>query len=113
MLRPQALLTGQAAVATRRKPDDDALLAAEVARRSRKIEAARAERRRVADLYQAGFFEQRELLRRLRKLHDCQRAIETQREALIAGRGELAQKKPVRSPYRRLLPTKSHLPSIN
>ncbi|MGH9846148.1 MAG: recombinase family protein, partial [Blastocatellia bacterium] len=96
MLRPHILLSGQAAVSTRRKPSGDELLAAEVARFDRKIEAARAERRRVADLYQAGFIEQHELLRRGKELDLRRRALETQRATLIAEREELAQKNRLR-----------------
>jgi hypothetical protein len=47
-------------------------------------------------LYQAGFIEQRELLRRGKELDARRRALETQREALIAERGELAQKNRLR-----------------
>jgi len=96
MLSPQMLLAGQSAVSMRRKPSGDELLAAEVARFDRKIEAARAERRRVADLYQAGFIEQHELLRRGKELDDRRRALETQRATLLAEREELAKKNRLR-----------------
>ncbi len=92
MLRPQMLLSGQAAVSTRRKPSGDELLAAEAARFDRKIDATRAERRRVADLYQAGFIEQHELIRRGKELDIRRRTLEAQREALISERQELAQR---------------------
>jgi len=91
MLRPELLLTGEAAVSTRGKTADDELLAAQVARFDRKIELAAAERRRLVDLYQAGFIEQDELLRRGKELEARQRTLETQREALITQRIELAQ----------------------
>lgn len=62
MLRPEVLLTGEAAVSMRRGTADDELLTAQVARFDRKIDSAAAERRRVADLYQAGFIEREECL---------------------------------------------------
>jgi site-specific DNA recombinase len=96
MLRPQTLLSAEAAISTRRKPSGDELLAAEVARFDRKIEAARAERRRVADLYQAGFIEQDELLRRGKELDARRRTLEAQRATLITERKELAQKNRMR-----------------
>jgi site-specific DNA recombinase len=96
MLHPQMLLAGQDAVASRRKPSGDELLEAEVARFNRKIEAASAERRRVADLYQGGFIEQHELMRRGKELDARRRALEAQRETLIGERKELAQKNRLR-----------------
>jgi site-specific DNA recombinase len=96
MLRPQMLLAGQDAVASRRKPTGDELLEAEVARFNRKIEAAGAERRRVADLYQGGFIEQHELLRRGKELDARRRILEAQRETLIGERKELSQKNRLR-----------------
>jgi site-specific DNA recombinase len=96
MLRPELLLTGEAAVSRRRETGDDELLAAQVARFDRKIESAAAERRRVADLYQANFIEREELLRRGKELELRRRALEAQREALIAQRQELAQQNRLR-----------------
>ncbi len=86
VLRPEVLLTGEAAVSMRRGTADDELLAAQVARFDRKIDSAAAERRRVADLYQAGFIEREELLRRGKELEARRRTLEAQREALIAQR---------------------------
>ncbi len=92
MLRPDVLLTGEAAVSTRRETGDDELLAAQVARFDRKIESTdAAERRRLADLYQANFIEREELLRRGKELELRRRTLEAQRQALIAEREQLAQ----------------------
>ena len=91
MMRPDVLLTGEAAVLSRRETGDDELLAAQVARFDRKIESAAAERRRVADLYQANFIPREELLRRGKELELRRRTLEAQREALIAQRQALAQ----------------------
>ncbi len=96
MLRPQVLLAGQDAVAKHSKPSGDELLAAELSRLDRKIEAVRAERRRVADLYQAAFIEQRELLQRGKELDTRRRTLELQRETLIGERKELSQKNRLR-----------------
>ena len=91
MLRPEVLLKGEAAVSARRETGDDELLAAQVARFDRKIESAAAERRRVADLYQANFIQREELLRRGKELELRRRTLEAQRQALIAQRQALAQ----------------------
>ncbi|EQD51158.1 DNA recombinase, partial [mine drainage metagenome] len=96
LLRPQTLLAGQEAVATHRKPSGDELLEAELTRLDRKIDAVCAERRRVADLYQASFIEQHELLRRGKELDARRRTLETQRETLICERKELGQKNRLR-----------------
>lgn len=96
MLRPQTLLAGEGAVAMHRKPSGDELLAAELGRLGRKIDAVCAERRRVADLYQAGFIEQHELLRRGKELDARRRELEAQRETLIKERKELGQKNRLR-----------------
>ena len=96
MLRPDVLLTGEAAVSTRRETGDDELLAAQVARFARKIESAAAERRRLADLYQANFMQREELLRRGKELEVRRRTLDVQREALIAQREELAQQNRLR-----------------
>jgi site-specific DNA recombinase len=96
LLRPQTLLAGQAAVAAQRKPTGDELLSAELVRLERKIEAVFAERRRTADLYQAGFIEQPELLRRGKELDVRRRSLEGERETLIGERKELAQQNRLR-----------------
>jgi site-specific DNA recombinase len=96
LLRPQTLLAGQAAVAAQRKPTGDELLSAELARLERKIESVLAERRRTADLYQGGFIEQPELLRRGKELDVRRRSLERERETLIGERKELAQQNRLR-----------------
>lgn len=96
MLRPQMLLSGENAVAIHRKPSTDELLATELARLDRKIDAVCAERRRVADLYQANFIQQHELMRRGKELDARRRTLETQRETLVGERKELGQKNRLR-----------------
>jgi site-specific DNA recombinase len=96
MLRPDVLLSGEAAVSTRQKAGDDELLAAQLARFDRKIDSAAAERRRLADLYQANFIDRDELLCRGKELELRSRAIEAQRQALIEQREQLAQQNRLR-----------------
>src|SRR5215471_9439197 len=76
MLRPDVLLAGETAVSTRQEAGDDDLLATQVARLNRKIDSVAAERRRLADLYQANFIEQDELLRRGKELELRRSALE-------------------------------------
>ena len=64
LLHPDTLLAGEQAVAARTPAPDDELLAAELARLDRKITAADDERRRLADLYQAGLLALPEVQRR-------------------------------------------------
>ncbi len=96
MLRPDVLLTGEAAISSPRAAGDDELLAIQLARLDRKIESVAAERRRVADLYQANFIEYEELLRRGRELELRRRALDGQRQALTDQREQLAQQNRLR-----------------
>ena len=89
--RPDVLLAGEQAVATRAPAPDDELLAAQLARLERKTEAADTERRRLADLYQAGLIELSELHRRARELDDRRSAIAKQRQSLADQRADLAK----------------------
>ena len=102
MLRPDVLLTGEAAVSTRREAGGDELLATQVARFDRKLDSVAAERRRLADLYQANFIEREELLRRGKELELRCCALEAQRRALIDQRAQLAQQNQLRDRVRRL-----------
>lgn len=96
MLRPDVLLTGEAALSGRRETAGDDLLDAQIARAVRKLNAVAAERRRVADLYQANFIAPDELLRRGKELELRCRALEEQRQALITQREQLAQRNKLR-----------------
>ena len=96
MLRPDMLLAGEAAVSTRGEAEGDELLATQVARFNRKIDSAAAERRRVADLYQANFIGREELRRRGKELELRRCALEAQRRALIEQREQLAQQNRLR-----------------
>ena len=96
MLRPDVLLTGEAAVSTRREGGSDELLATQLAGLDRKIDSVAAERRRLADLYQANFIEQEELLRRGKELESRHSALTAQRQALADQREELAHQNRLR-----------------
>jgi site-specific DNA recombinase len=89
--RPDVLLAGEHAVATRAPAPDDELLASQLARLDRKTEAADAERRRLADLYQAGLIELDELQRRARELDSRRTALAQQRQSLADQRADLAK----------------------
>ncbi|EQD47482.1 resolvase domain-containing protein, partial [mine drainage metagenome] len=73
LLQPEVLLAGEQAIAKRAPAPDDELLDAQLARFERKIEATDGERRRLADLYQAGLIELVELQRRAKEI-DARRA---------------------------------------
>ncbi len=68
---------------------DDELLATQLARLDRRAEAAQAERRRLADLYQAGVIEAADLARRAAELESRRRRLDDERETLVAQRAEL------------------------
>ncbi len=86
LLRPDVLLAGESALAAYQPAPDDELLGAELARLDRKFEAAQAERRRLADLYQAGLVEMPELQRRARDIDARANHLASQRATLIAQR---------------------------
>ena len=87
---PEVLLAGEKAVAEREPAPDDELLAKELARLERRIEATTAERRRLADLYQAGVLGPDELAQRAKDIEGRRRQLSAQRDQLLAQRRELA-----------------------
>jgi site-specific DNA recombinase len=91
LLRPEVLLAGERAVATRAPTPNDELLAAQLARLERRAEAAQAERRRLVDLYQAGLIELVELQRRAKELDGRRRSIAEQHQTLTEQRDALAK----------------------
>ena len=96
LLRPDVLLRGEHAVSVRREPAADELLQAQLVKSQRKIDAVAGERRRLADLYQAGFIGHEELLRRGNELQNREEHLRNQRDALIAQRTELAHQNTLR-----------------
>jgi site-specific DNA recombinase len=89
--RPDVLLAGEQAVATRTPAPDDELLDAQLARFDRKTRAVEEERRRLADLYQAGLIELTEMKRRAHELDQRCAALTQQRQSLADQRAELAK----------------------
>ncbi|MGP8205224.1 MAG: recombinase family protein, partial [Acidimicrobiales bacterium] len=87
---PEVLLAGERAVAERQPAPDDELLAKELTRLGRRIEATTAERRRLADLYQAGVLGPDELAQRASDIEGRRSQLSAQRDQLLAQRRELA-----------------------
>jgi site-specific DNA recombinase len=91
LLRPEVLTAGEQALAVRTPTPDDDLLAAELTRLDRKLDATDAERRRLIDLYQAGLVELPELQRRAADVEHRRRDLAERRDALTAQRDELTR----------------------
>ena len=85
------LLAGERAIAVSAPIPDDELLAAELGRLDRKIVATMAERRRLADLYQAGLIDLAELHRRSSEVAARLRDQQARRDSLAAERTALAR----------------------
>jgi site-specific DNA recombinase len=90
LLRPEVLCAGEAALRAATPSTDDELLGAELDRLTRKIDNNRAERRRLADLYQSGLLELNEVQRRAREVDTRHDTLAGQRDELIAQRQQLA-----------------------
>ena len=91
LLDPALLLAGEQAIAVHAPVPDDQLLAAELARLDRRLEAARGEHNRLIDLYQAGLIDMPELHRRATAITARQRELEEKRASLAAERADLAR----------------------
>ena len=89
--RPDLLLAGEQAVAVRTPIPDDELLAAELARLDRRIDAADAERRRLIDLYQGGFIELPEMQRRATEVSSRRKELQHKRTNLAHERTALTR----------------------
>jgi site-specific DNA recombinase len=90
LLRPDMLVAGDVAMTARRPAPNDEILDAQLARLARRSDAAGDERRRVADLYQAGLLQLPEVQRRAKELDARSRQIDAQRQALTDQRVELS-----------------------
>jgi site-specific DNA recombinase len=91
LTRPDLLLAGEQAVTLTTPIPDDELLAAELARLDRKIDAADAERRRLVDLYQAGLIELPELQHRAADVTARDRDLQAKRASLAEERATLTR----------------------
>jgi site-specific DNA recombinase len=90
LLRPEVLCAGEEAVRAATPSTDDELLGAELDRLARRLDANRAERRRLADLYQSGLLELNEVQRRARDVDIRHRSLSDQRDELVSQRQQLA-----------------------
>ncbi len=88
---PAMLLAGEHAVAARVPTPDDELLEAELSALTRRIEAINTERRRLADIYQAGVVDAAELSRRATDIDRRQRELLERRDGLIDQRQQLSR----------------------
>jgi len=82
LLQPDLLLAGEHSVAVTAPVPDDQLLAAELARLDRKVDAADTEKRRLVDLYQAGLIEMADLQRRTADVAARHRQLQGERTSL-------------------------------
>ena len=89
LLRPDVLLAGEGALAGRQAPQDE-LLGTQLDRLARRVEQADAERRRLADLYQAGVIGTSELRRRGSEVSARKAALQQEQAELSARHQELA-----------------------
>ena len=97
LTQPDLLLAGEQAVKLTTPTPDDELLAAELARLDRKIDAADAERRRLIDLYQGGFIELPEMQRRATEVSSRRKELQHKRTRLADERATLARDNQLRS----------------
>jgi hypothetical protein len=91
LTRPETLLAGEQALAVRTPAPDDELLAAELARLDRKLDAAEAERRRLIDLYQAGLVDLTDMQRRAADVEARRRHLTERRDSLVTEREQLTR----------------------
>jgi hypothetical protein len=89
LLRPDVLLAGETAVISRQAPNDE-LLDTQRQRLARQLEKADTERRRLADLYQAGLIDLAELKRRGAEITARRANLEAEHEELTKRHQELA-----------------------
>lgn len=88
--RPEVLLAGERALAGRGPVADDELLAAQLDRLTRRIDQADAEKRRLADLYQAGLIDLAELTRRAKEVAARRARLEAERAEFGARHHDLS-----------------------
>jgi site-specific DNA recombinase len=91
LLRPDVLLAGEQALAVRTPAPDDELLAAELTRLARKKDAAQAERKRLADLYQAGLIELTDMQQRATEIARRHSELTQRHATLTEQRHELTR----------------------
>jgi len=90
LTRPDVLVAGESALAGRDAPSDDDILIAQLAKLTRRVDAADAERRRIADLYQADLITAAELSRRAKEVAARRAKLEAEHAELTARHHDLA-----------------------
>jgi len=90
LTRPDLITAGQTAVAAHTPAADDELLNTQLARLQRRLQNARTERGRLADLYQASVIDNAEMKRRSREINARARHLEQEHQTLTARQSELA-----------------------
>jgi site-specific DNA recombinase len=88
--RPELITAAQTAVTDHTPAPDDELLTTQLTRLQRRLQTARTERGRVADLYQAGVIDHAEMTRRSREIDTRSRRLEEEHQTLTARQSELA-----------------------
>jgi site-specific DNA recombinase len=96
LARPDVLLAGQDALAGREPPSGDEILTAQLEKLTRRVEQADAERRRIADLYQANLITTDELRRRAKEVTARRTKLQAEHAELTARHHELAGKNRLR-----------------
>ena len=96
LARPDVLLAGEEALAGRQPPAADDILTAQLDKLTRRVEGAEAERRRIADLYQADLITSAELRRRAKELAARRAKLEAERAELTARHHDLASQSRLR-----------------
>ena len=90
LAHPDVLTAGESALTSLIPAPDDQLLAAQLARLERRLCAAKTEKSRLADLYQAGVIDNPEMTRRAHEIDSRHRRLDQERQALIVHQAELA-----------------------
>ncbi|HEY6423062.1 MAG TPA: recombinase family protein, partial [Pseudonocardiaceae bacterium] len=90
LLQPELLIAGEAALAGKTKIPDDQLCATQLERIGRRADQIDAERRRLADLYQAGLVELDELRRRSKDVAARKARLDNEHAQLLARQQQLA-----------------------
>ena len=90
LTRPDLITAGQTAVTAHTPAADDELLSTQLARLQRRLQNARTERGRVADLYQASVIDNAEMKRRSHEIDVRAHRLEQEHQTLTARQSELA-----------------------
>jgi site-specific DNA recombinase len=90
LTRPELITAAQTALTAHTPAPDDELLTTQLGRLQRRLQSARTEHGRVADLYQAGVIDHAEMTRRSREIDTRSRRLQEEHQTLTARQSELA-----------------------